>query len=119
LLLPISTRTPALSGPRGRRSPTRICGDEDRAPDKWSSALSCTIYVISPAAPQFLVHPLLPARARHDHSGRLGAQCRPGYDSTLQRGSEREKHFGDVPPYTDERGLGQICRLGLKQNTSL
>jgi hypothetical protein len=53
------------------------------------------VYVISPAAPLFLVNPPLPALTRCHRSGRLfGAHGPARYDSTLQRGWEREKRFG-------------------------
>jgi hypothetical protein len=55
------------------------------------------VYVISPAAPLFLVHPSLPARARYHQSGRrFSALCPARYDSTLQRGWGGEKRFGAV-----------------------
>jgi hypothetical protein len=72
------------------------------------------VYVISPAAPLFLVHPSLPAlRAVLIPAGFSARTARLGYDSTLQRGWEGEKAFGAVHPYTDERGwdnfAGSMC----------
>jgi hypothetical protein len=59
------------------------------------------VYVISPAAPLFLVHPSLPALRAVLIPAGFSARTARLDDSTLQRGWECEKRFGAVHPYTD------------------